>query len=66
MLNDIDRKAGVLSHWKDKAAGKDAVDYYRFDHTATMRDLILAIRADETCHQESNHFFAEVDRNADI
>lgn len=66
MLQDIDRKGGSLNHWRDRSAGKDAVDYYRFDHTATMRDLILAIRADETCHQESNHFFAEVDKNTDI
>ena len=55
-----------MAHWKDRAAGKDAVDYYRFDNTATMRDVILAIRADETCHQESNHFFAEVDKNLDV
>lgn len=66
ILKDIDRKGGVLNHWKEKPAGKDAVDYYRFDHTATLRDLILAIRADETCHQESNHFFAEIDKGADI
>jgi len=46
ILQDIDRKAGVLNHWRDRPAPKDAVDYYRFDHTATMRDMILAIRAD--------------------
>lgn len=46
MLQDIDKKSGALSHWKGKPAGQDAIDYYRFDHTATMRDLILAIRAD--------------------
>ena len=46
MIQDMDRKGGPLSHWKGKPAGPDAVDYYRFDHTATMRDLILAIRAD--------------------
>jgi len=31
-----------------------------------MRDLVLAIRADEACHQESNHFFGEVDKSMDI
>ena len=66
ILQDIDRKGGILNHWRDRPAGKDTIDYYRFDQTATMRDLILAIRADETCHQESNHFFAEVDKGADI
>ena len=66
ILHEIDRKGGCMAHWKDRAAGKDAVDYYRFDNTATMRDVILAIRADETCHQESNHFFAEVDQSLDV
>lgn len=51
ILHDIDRKGGSLAHWKDKAVGKDIIDYYRFDHTATMRDFVLAVRADETCHQ---------------
>lgn len=46
ILHDIDRKGGCMAHWKDRTATKDAIDYYRFDNTATMRDLILAIRAD--------------------
>jgi hypothetical protein len=25
-----------------------------------MRDLILAIRADESCHREVNHHFADI------
>ena len=66
ILHDIDRKGGPLSHWKDRPAGKDAVEYYRFDHTATMRDLVLAIRADEACHQESNHFLGEVEKSCDV
>jgi hypothetical protein len=66
ILRDIDRKGGPLSHWKERPAGKDAVDYYRFDHTATLRDLMLAIRADEACHQESNHFLGEVNRSCDV
>jgi hypothetical protein len=27
---------------------------------ATFRDMILAIRADEACHRETNHHFADI------
>lgn len=57
MLREIDREKSVLSHWKEVPASKDAIEYYQFDERATLRDVILAIRADEVFHQESNHFF---------
>jgi hypothetical protein len=31
-----------------------------------LRDVVLAIRADEVFHQESNHFFGEVERSFDL
>lgn len=37
-----------------------ALDYWHLPPNATMRDVILAIRADEACHSHVNHTFAEL------
>mgnify|MGYP000863018165 CR=1 FL=1 len=42
------------------------MEYYKFDKDATLRDMFLMIRADELCHNEINHFLAEVNKNFDI
>ncbi len=34
--------------------------------SATMRDVLLAIRADKANHRETNHYFAEVSRDLDL
>jgi hypothetical protein len=34
--------------------------------SATFRDVILAVRADEVVHREVNHHLAEIPANADI
>jgi len=44
-IDDID--AGKLPEWVGKAAPQIAVDYWRLGEGATMRDLFLAVRADE-------------------
>lgn len=31
-----------------------------------FRDMILAIRADEACHREVNHYFSEVPSWAEV
>lgn len=36
-------------------------DYWRMGDNATMRDLFLAIRADEQCHSHVNHTFANME-----
>ncbi|CAG8613129.1 6013_t:CDS:2, partial [Acaulospora colombiana] len=37
-----------------------AINYWRLDReTATLRDLVLAIRADEASHRDTNHHFAD-------
>ena len=41
-------------------APKEAIDYYDMPPSATFKDLILAIRADEICHRETNHHFADI------
>lgn len=49
-------EAGRL--WKDKPAPPIALDYWKLAPSATMHDLILAVRADEACHSHVNHTFA--------
>jgi ubiquinol oxidase len=37
-----------------------AIDYWNLDkNTATLRDLVLAVRADEATHRDTNHHFAD-------
>jgi hypothetical protein len=61
ILNAIDE--GKIESWKTKAAPDIAIDYWRLKKTATMRDLILAVRADEANHRDVNHTFASLDPN---
>ena len=37
-----------------------ARDYYELPEHASMRDMILAIRADESIHRDLNHKFSEI------
>ena len=41
-------------------APQEAIDYYHMPQDATFRDMILNIRADEACHRDLNHHFAEL------
>ncbi len=66
LIKEIDRKGSPISHWKDAPASQEVIDYYKFDKGATLRDMFLMIRADELCHNEINHFFAEIPKNFDI
>ncbi|PNW85050.1 hypothetical protein CHLRE_03g169550v5 [Chlamydomonas reinhardtii] len=50
-LQEID--AGRL--WKGKVAPPIACEYWGLKPGASMRDLILAVRADEACHAHVNH-----------
>lgn len=51
MLKDIDRENGPLYHWNKQPAPKEAIEYYHLPQTATFRDVVLCIRADEACHR---------------
>ena len=62
-LNNIDSKKGSLSHWAEKPAVQIGISYYKLNKNATMRDLILAIRADEVIHREVNHYIASQSMN---
>jgi hypothetical protein len=64
MLKQID--SGCLQHWNQKQALDEVIKYYSLPSDATFRDVILSIRADEACHREVNHFFADTDEYAQV
>lgn len=64
MLKDIE--SGCLEEWKTKAAPKEYIDYYNLPPEATFRDVILCIRADEACHREYNHMFADIEQDCKV
>ncbi|KAI9481367.1 MAG: alternative oxidase-domain-containing protein [Benjaminiella poitrasii] len=53
-LNDID--AGVI---ENAPAPQIAIDYYNLHPSASVRDVVLAVRADEAVHRDANHFLSE-------
>ena len=42
-----------------------ARDYYELPEGATMSDLILSVRADESIHRDINHRFSDLPNEAD-
>ncbi|KAJ1846185.1 inducible alternative oxidase 2, partial [Coemansia sp. RSA 2708] len=36
-----------------------AVAYWNLDKDATLRDVVLAVRADEALHRDTNHHFSD-------
>merc|ERR1711997_67818 len=64
ILEEID--AGRLPMYKGLKAPDMAIKYWNLPEEATMRDVILAIRADEGHHRLVNHTIASMklrDRN---
>lgn len=55
-IDDID--SGKLPAWEKIQVPEIAMKYWRLEEGATMRDLLLAIRADELCHNHVNAVFA--------
>lgn len=44
-----------------------AIDYWQLPQEARLRDVILAVRADEAEHRDVNHYFvSELDRRANV
>lgn len=58
ILEEID--AGRLPMWKNLPAPDIAVTYWQLPENHTMRDVILAIRADEAHHRDVNHVLASM------
>jgi len=57
-LEDID--SGKLKNWQTQPPPSIGTMYWRLPEGSTMRDLILAVRADEACHSYVNHKFSEM------
>jgi ubiquinol oxidase len=55
---------GTLAEWATTPAPPIAVAYWRLKPDATMRDVLLAIRADEAIHRDVNHAFADIGPDA--
>ncbi|KAI9029080.1 alternative oxidase-domain-containing protein [Phycomyces nitens] len=53
-LDDLD--AGLIANGP---APPIAIDYYNLQPGASIRDTVLAIRADEALHRDANHHFAD-------
>jgi len=58
LLEQLDK--GNLPIWAEMKAHGEAKDYYGLADEAMFRDVILGIRADEACHRELNHHFADI------
>ncbi len=61
-IADLD--AGYLPAWKTQVAPAIAIKYWRLPETAMLRDVLLAVRADEAIHRDANHVFASLEKNA--
>lgn len=57
---------GKLPQFALMKAPKQAIEYYDMPPDATFRDMILAIRADEACHRETNHHFADINPRDEV
>ncbi len=56
---------GKLPKWENMRAPKIAINYYELDQQATIRDMFLSVRADESIHRDVNHRFSELPSYAD-
>lgn len=59
ILEEMD--AGRLPMWSNLPAPELAVKYWKLPETATMRDVILVVRADEAHHRLVNHTLGSLD-----
>ena len=65
LLEAVDE--GRLPAWKDMPAPRDAVEYYMLPPgNDKIRDMLAAIRADEACHRDLNHHFADIPSWQDV
>lgn len=58
LLQEIDE--GKLPEFSAAACPRIGIDYWRLPETASFRDLIMAVRADEANHRVVNHTFADM------
>lgn len=59
-INDIDSGGTDARQWAKERAPKLAIEYWKMENDATIRDVLLAVRADEASHAHVNHCFASM------
>lgn len=64
LLEDMDGPQH-LKNWGNEGAPSIAINYYKLDVDATVKDVIKCIRADEAHHRDVNHTFAALDPHLD-
>ncbi|KAK0547679.1 inducible alternative oxidase 2 [Tilletia horrida] len=62
IIQDLDE--GRLPEWENLAAPQIAISYWSLAKDAKMRDVLLAVRADEAVHRFVNHSLANVGTDA--
>jgi len=62
-LHDLD--AGKLKEWAVTPAPEIAINYWQLKENAMVRDVILAVRADEANHRDVNHTFSSLKTDDD-
>jgi len=62
ILNQID--SGQLPSWSSLSAPDTAIEYWKLGPLATMRDVILVVRADEAHHRLVNHTLGSLKMDA--
>jgi hypothetical protein len=58
LLEDLD--SGRLDEWAKRPAPEIAINYWKLPKEATVKDVFLAIRADESHHRDVNHAFGDI------
>ena len=59
--------AGKMPLWENMKPPVDALEYYELDpDKATMRDVLLSVRADEAVHRSVNHHFSDIPEYYDV
>lgn len=64
LLEQIDK--GNLPLWTDMKASQEAIEYYNLPADASFRDMVAHVRADEACHRDLNHHFADIPSYSDV
>lgn len=60
LIKELDE--GRLPQWTHAPASPEAIKYWALSPNAKLRDVLVAIRADEVSHREYNHHFANMEK----
>jgi len=60
LIEQMEIEGSEIAEWGRQPAPKEAIEYYDMTEDATVYDMIMNIRADEACHRDLNHHFADI------